>query len=125
MMDCLFYRSRLLWEDKNMEVEITNEKEAVRQAEALVLQAEQAQRTAKKAEDDARARIAGRPRKAATSHAKHYIRSPHAVFAANLKLGIRDYERITYGLESDVPTVNLQTVAWRWNAQRLRGYLPK
>jgi transglutaminase-like putative cysteine protease len=74
---------------------------------------------------DARARIAGRPRKAATSHAKHYIRSPHAVFAANLKLGIRDYERITYGLESDVSTVNLQTVAWRWNAQRLRGYLPK
>jgi hypothetical protein len=74
---------------------------------------------------DARARIAGRPRKAATSHAKHYIRSSHAVFAANLKLGIRDYERITYGLESDVSTVNLQTVAWRWNAQRLRGYLPK
>jgi hypothetical protein len=57
MTDCLFYRSRAFWEDKNMEREIEKEKEAVRHSEGLVAQAEQQLRNAKQAEEDAQTQI--------------------------------------------------------------------
>lgn len=53
MIDCLYYRSKAFWDDQNTQREIDTEKESVRQAQALIMQAEQSHRSATKAVEDA------------------------------------------------------------------------
>ena len=57
MIDCLFYRSKAFYDDQVMQRELDAEKEAVRQANGLVSQADAAQKAAAKAAEDTQQQI--------------------------------------------------------------------